>query len=73
MFALCSADWFKTLELPLIRGRLLSAGDIDSARLVAVINQTLGREFFGKGDPIGQKIKFVMLDRCTGRAAQRIL
>ncbi len=63
MFALCSADWFKTLELPLIRGRLLSAGDIDSARLVAVINQTLGREFFGKGDPIGQKVKFVMLDR----------
>jgi putative ABC transport system permease protein len=63
MFNLASTDYFKTLGLPLIRGRLLSESDIDSARLVAVINQTLARDFFGKDDPIGQKIKFVMLDR----------
>jgi putative ABC transport system permease protein len=63
MFDLCSTDYFKTLGLPLVRGRLLSESDIDSARLVAVINRTLARDFFGKNDPIGQKIKFVMLDR----------
>jgi putative ABC transport system permease protein len=63
MFSLCSADYFKTLELPLIRGRLFSDADLSSARLVAVINRALARAFFGSGDPIGRRIKFTLLDR----------
>jgi predicted permease len=63
MFNLCSSGYFAALQLPLIRGRLLSETDIDSARLVSVINQTLARHFFGKSDPLGQEIKFTLLDR----------
>ncbi|MGO9273508.1 MAG: ABC transporter permease [Terriglobia bacterium] len=62
MLELCSEGWFRTVGVPLVRGRLLSETDVDSARQVAVINQTLARRFFGEGDPIGQKIKFNLLD-----------
>ncbi|HET9742766.1 MAG TPA: ABC transporter permease [Terriglobales bacterium] len=62
LFQLCSDGYFPTLELRLLRGRLLSPNDIDSARRVAVINQTLAHNFFGKDDPLGQSIKFNFLD-----------
>jgi putative ABC transport system permease protein len=60
---LCSEGWFRTVGLPLVRGRLLSETDVDSARLVVVINQMLARHFFGEEDPVGQKIKLNELDR----------
>jgi len=63
MLELCSEGWFRTVAVPLVRGRLLSETDVDSARQVAVVNQTLVRRFFGREDPIGQKIKFNAFDR----------
>ena len=62
MFQLCSEGYFATLGRPLVLGRLLSASEVDSARQVAVINQTLAHKFFGKENPIGQKIKFKQFD-----------
>ncbi len=63
MYQLCSEGYFKTMGRHLLRGRLLSETDVDSARPVAVVNETLARTYFGKDDPIGQKIKFEELDR----------
>jgi predicted permease len=57
-FDLCSEGYFQTLGRHLLRGRLLSHGDVESARHVAIINQTLARTYFGSDDPVGQKIKF---------------
>lgn len=57
-FDLCSEGYFETLDRHLLRGRLLSHSDVDSARPVAVINQTLARAYFGNEDPVGQRIKF---------------
>jgi len=62
MFQLCSEGYFATLGRPLVLGRLLSASEVDSARHVVVINQTLVHKFFGKENPIGQKIKFKQFD-----------
>lgn len=62
MFQACSQTYFQTMDRHLLRGTLLSENDIESARPVVVINQTLAREFFGKEDPIGQKINFKILD-----------
>jgi len=53
----CSANLFQTLQLQLMRGRWLSQGDIDSARQVAVINQTMAVHFFGGEDPVGLLIR----------------
>jgi putative ABC transport system permease protein len=62
MFQLCSEGYFKTMGRHLLRGRLLTESDVDAARAVAVVNETLAKTYFGKEDPIGQKIKFNMFD-----------
>jgi putative ABC transport system permease protein len=62
MVDLCSEGYFQTLGLHLLRGRLLSETDIDSARHVAVVNQAFARAYFGSEDPLRQKIKFDVFD-----------
>ncbi len=62
-FQLCTEGYFRTLGLQLLRGRLLSQDDVDAARLVAVVNETLARQYFPSQDPIGQTIKFEVFDR----------
>jgi hypothetical protein len=57
-FDLCSEGYFQTLNRDLLRGRLLSRSDVESARRVTVINQTLARAYFGNENPVGQRIKF---------------
>jgi predicted permease len=61
-FELCSEGYFQTLNVPLVRGRLLSEDDIDSARRVAVINQATARSYFRGEDPIGQRMRFGSFD-----------
>jgi putative ABC transport system permease protein len=57
-FDLCSEGMFRTLGLHLLSGRLLTAGDVDAARQVAVINQALARDFLRdpNENPVGQMI-----------------
>lgn len=62
-FDLCDQDYFKALGLNLLKGRILSAADIDSAAHVIVINQALARTWFKGEDPIGKTIKFNLLDQ----------
>ncbi len=63
LFQLCSEDYFPTLGLRLERGRSLSRVDIEGSRHVAVVSELLARKFFEHEDPIGQTIKFNVLDR----------
>jgi len=62
IFQLCSEGYFPTLQLRLLRGRTLSEVEVNSARKVAVVNQTLVNKFFGHEDPIGQLVKLKMLE-----------
>ncbi len=61
LFDVCSENYFKTLHIPLLRGRLLSEDDVESGRFVAVVNQTFARDYLGN-DPIGRKFKFDVFD-----------
>jgi putative ABC transport system permease protein len=56
-YELCSEDYFRTLGLKLLRGRLLTATEIDAARPVAVVNETFAHRFFGAAEPIGQRLR----------------
>ncbi len=58
----CSAGYFQTLGLPLLRGRLFDESDVASGRHVAVVSASFSRKFFPNDDPLGQKIKFNALD-----------
>jgi predicted permease len=62
IFQLCSEGYFPTLGIKLLRGRPLSEAEVNDARKVAVVNQTLVKKFFGQDDPIGQRIKLSMLE-----------
>jgi putative ABC transport system permease protein len=57
-----AADYFETLNIPLISGRTIGSGDTSFRRPVVVINSTLARRFFPKDDPIGRHIRLDLLD-----------
>ena len=65
IFQLCSEGYFPTLGIKLLRGRPLSEAEVNDARKVAVVNQTLVKKFFGQEDPIGRRIKLNMLETET--------
>jgi putative ABC transport system permease protein len=53
-----SPDYFRTLRVPLVRGRLLAAGDRAGATPVVVINEATADRFFAGRDPVGHQITF---------------
>jgi putative ABC transport system permease protein len=62
IFQLCSEGYFPTVGIRLVRGRLLSEAEVNDARRVTVVNQTLVRKFFGQEDPVGRQIKINLLE-----------
>jgi putative ABC transport system permease protein len=51
-----SSDYFDVLRIPLVRGRLFTDRDNQSAPGVVIINQALARQSWPDGDPIGARI-----------------
>ncbi len=47
--------YFTTMGIPLLVGRLLSPHDTATSTKVAVINETMARQFFPGGSPIGRR------------------
>jgi putative ABC transport system permease protein len=62
MLDACSEGLPQALGLQVLRGRFFSEADVVSARHVAVINRAFARKYFGDDDPIGQQLKFGILD-----------
>jgi putative ABC transport system permease protein len=59
---LCSPQFFDTLRMRLLKGRLLTDQDMAGKRKVLTINQTLATKYFPGEDPIGKRIKLVGLE-----------
>ena len=53
-----STDYFRAMEIPLRRGRVLTEQDTPDAPDAAVINEALARKYFAEEDPIGKRITF---------------
>jgi putative ABC transport system permease protein len=62
-YEMCSAGYFQTLGLPLLRGRFFSEADVNAERYVMVVNQAFARQYFPDADPLGHKVKLEVLDR----------
>jgi predicted permease len=50
-------DYFQTMGIPVVRGRVFSDADLPTAPLVCVINRVLAARLFGEDDPIGQQVR----------------
>jgi putative ABC transport system permease protein len=49
-------EYFKTLHIPLLRGRSFTERDTAAAPLVVVVTESFARKFFPGQDPIGKRI-----------------
>ena len=55
-FTVTTPDYFKTMQIPLRRGRDFSARDRYDAPFVVIVNEALARQAFGDADPIGRNL-----------------
>jgi predicted permease len=55
-FTVVTPGYFKTMQIPLRRGRDFSERDRYDAAFVVVVNDALARQAFGDGDPIGRSL-----------------
>jgi putative ABC transport system permease protein len=50
------AEYFRTMRIPLVAGRVFDRRDVEGAPLAVTINETLARAHFGVGNPIGERL-----------------
>src|SRR5262249_56255805 len=55
-FHLVTPEYFRTMRIPLVKGRDFTERDDLRAPLVAVINETFARKEFPGEDPIGRRL-----------------
>jgi putative ABC transport system permease protein len=55
-FQQVSIDYFSTIGIPLMRGRNFAASDLADRPLVAIIDQTMARHWWGDEDSVGRRI-----------------
>ncbi len=51
-------DYFRTMRIPLVRGRYVSEADKATSPLVVVVNRSLAEHYWPGEDPIGKRIKW---------------
>ena len=57
-FTAVSADYFSTMQISLVKGRVFTSADAPGNALAVVINETLARRFWPNQDPIGHELRF---------------
>jgi putative ABC transport system permease protein len=65
MFNTAMPNYFETIGIPFIKGRLFGPQDQLNSPPVLIINQTMAHRFWPNQDPIGKQVKFVE-DGTTG-------
>jgi putative ABC transport system permease protein len=57
VYGLITSDYFRTLQIPLVRGRMFTDADNMSAPRVAIVNETMVKRYWHGVDPIGRKFR----------------
>ncbi|MGB7080385.1 MAG: ABC transporter permease [Candidatus Acidiferrales bacterium] len=66
VFTAASPDYFAAMQMHLVKGRTFTSADGPGNAPVALIDQTLARQFWPNEDPIGQKLQFGEMHKvCT--------
>jgi len=56
-FFSAETDYFKTMSIPVLKGRDFNDHDLHSSRPVIIISQEFARQYFPNEDPIGKRIQ----------------
>ena len=51
-------DYFRTMRLPIVKGRAFTAADREDSVPVAIVNRRFVARYFGSEDPIGRRISW---------------
>src|SRR5262249_49598607 len=57
-FDVITPDFFRVLQIPLVRGRYFADSDRSNSPRVAIINETTARTHWPHDDPLGKRFKF---------------
>jgi putative ABC transport system permease protein len=58
-FRAISRDYFRTMSVPLVRGRFFTAQDQSNSAPVVIVNQALAQSYLPGQDPIGKRIRAI--------------
>jgi putative ABC transport system permease protein len=56
-FSVSSPDYFKTLGIPLLKGRSFTEQEDEKAPGVVIVSQSMAEKFFPNQDPLGKRIR----------------
>jgi putative ABC transport system permease protein len=54
-----STDYFKTMQIPLLQGRMFTDRDDEKSQYVAIVNEAMAKRFWPKQNPIGRYFTLV--------------
>ncbi|HEY3579612.1 MAG TPA: FtsX-like permease family protein, partial [Pyrinomonadaceae bacterium] len=57
-YRVCTADYFSTMRIPIVKGRAFTEQDKAGVTPVVIVNETLARKHWPGQDPIGKRIRF---------------
>jgi putative ABC transport system permease protein len=57
LYVVVSSDYFRTMRIPLLRGREFTDADSEAAPYVAIVNETMARKYWPNQDAIGRTFK----------------
>ncbi len=52
-----SSDYFKTMDIPMLQGRLFTDADDQNTQFVAIVNEAMAKKYWPNQDPIGRHFK----------------
>jgi predicted permease len=62
-YSIATPDYFRALDIPLLRGRLFDETDLPTSPHVAIVNETAARRFWPGEDPIGKRVAWGGMDK----------
>ena len=61
-----SADYFRALKVPLLKGRFFTDGDSENSQPVVILNRAAAERYFGGDDAIGKVVRLAGLRTVVG-------
>jgi predicted permease len=57
-WSIVTPDYFRTMNVPLVRGRTFTEEEVENARRVLLVDENLARRFWPNEDAVGKRIRY---------------